>query len=188
MLFEWDVLKEKANIKKHSISFEEASYVFLDEDRIEKYDNVHSIYYEDRYKTIGRIGSSLIITVSCVFKDENLIRMISARKATKKRNGCIMKKTISVEEIKKLSELSEERIKEIKDFKEDFSDPEIPPFTDEELKQFERAKDLHPEWYKPRKITITIRLDIDVVEKYKSLGKGYQTRMNSDLRKAIGLK
>lgn len=97
-----------------------------------------------------------------------------------------MIKRISSEELKKIK-ISKEEIEAIKNFKEDFSDSECPPSTDEQLAQFKRAKDLHPEWYKPKKKTITIRLDVDVIEKYKMLGKGYQTKMNSDLRKAIGL-
>ena len=40
-----------------------------------------------------------------------------------------MKKTITLEELKKMPPISEERLKEIEEFKEDFSDPEIPPMT-----------------------------------------------------------
>ncbi len=38
-----------------------------------------------------------------------------------------------------------------------------------------------------RKTPITIRLDPDIVEHYKATGKGWQSRMNDDLRKAAGL-
>lgn len=97
-----------------------------------------------------------------------------------------MIKRISSEELKKIK-ISKEEVEAIKNFKEDFSDPECPPLSKEQLSRFKRAKDVHPEWFKPKKVTITIRLDIDVVERYKMLGKGYQTKINSDLRKAAGL-
>ena len=98
-----------------------------------------------------------------------------------------MIKRVSLEEAKRISKLSKEEIEEIKNFNEDFSDPECPPLTDEQLANFRPAREVHPEWFKPRKKTITIRLDIDVIEKYKSMGKGYQTKMNAVLRKAAGL-
>lgn len=43
MTFEWDVEKERGNIQKHKLSFEMASLVFLDFERIEIYDDSHSI-------------------------------------------------------------------------------------------------------------------------------------------------
>ncbi|MBQ6335085.1 MAG: BrnA antitoxin family protein [Erysipelotrichaceae bacterium] len=93
---------------------------------------------------------------------------------------------ISLEEAKK-RKIDDETLNRIKNFKEDFSDPEIPPLSEEELSQFVSARQLHPEWFKPKKVAITIRVDIDVLDHYKSSGKGYQTRMNADLRKACGL-
>ena len=81
--FEWDDNKNKANIIKHGISFETASYVFLDNNRIEKYDEIHSID-EDRYVTIGMIGNVTIIVMVVYTERENTIRIISARKATKR--------------------------------------------------------------------------------------------------------
>ena len=97
-----------------------------------------------------------------------------------------MNKRISSEDLKRIN-ISKEEIEEIKNFNEDFSDPECPPLTDEQLARLRPAREVHPEWFKPIKKTITIRLDIDVIEKYKSMGKGYQTKMNADLRKAVGL-
>ena len=62
--------------------------------------------------------------------------------------------------------------------------------TKEELAQFRPLKEaipklyakLHPEWYKPKKTEIHIRVDADVLEWYKSQGKGYQTKINAVLR------
>ena len=54
MLFEYDPEKNKQNIEKHGISFENAARVFFDYDRIEFYDEAHS-EDEDRYNTIGAV-------------------------------------------------------------------------------------------------------------------------------------
>lgn len=76
--FEWDEEKAKINLKKHGIPFETAAKVFLDDNRIEIYDEVHSIE-EDRYITIGLAGDVLFV----VYTERHLkIRLISARLAT----------------------------------------------------------------------------------------------------------
>ena len=94
---------------------------------------------------------------------------------------------MTLEEVRKLPPITEEEAEKYRNFKEDFTDPECPPLTKEELSRFRFSREVHPEWYRPKKVTITIRLDVDVVEKYKMMGKGYQTKMNADLRKAAGL-
>ncbi len=55
MIFEWDENKNISNKKKHGISFEIAIRVFLDENRIEKYDADHSTITEERTNIIGRV-------------------------------------------------------------------------------------------------------------------------------------
>ena len=82
MIFEWDENKEQLNIKKHGLDFSTAARVFYDVNRIEVYDDVHSIY-EDRYRTIGTINGHLtIVTVSYTMREnETVIRLISARLA-----------------------------------------------------------------------------------------------------------
>lgn len=81
MEFEWDEIKNEANKRKHKISFELASQVFNDENRIEKYDARHSKINEDRYITIGKVKKVLFV----VFTEcEDNIRIISARIAKKR--------------------------------------------------------------------------------------------------------
>ena len=60
--FEWDKDKAERNIKKHGVRFETAAKVFLDDDRIEIYDEAHSIG-EDRYIVIGFRRRSFICCV-----------------------------------------------------------------------------------------------------------------------------
>ena len=82
--FTWDKSKSKANQKKHGISFEEAQTAFFDENAIEYFDPDHS-ESEDRFLLLGLSSSLRIVVVShCYRKRESLIRIISARKATKK--------------------------------------------------------------------------------------------------------
>ena len=59
MKIEWDTNKNDVNVKKHHISFETAARVFLDENRLDYYDIVHSMN-EDRYITIGLVEEVLI--------------------------------------------------------------------------------------------------------------------------------
>lgn len=78
MEFEWDDEKERVNIRKHGISFEAAQYVFLDEWRIEWYDEEHSAE-EDRYKVLGKVGAVILV----IFTERGKrTRIISARPAT----------------------------------------------------------------------------------------------------------
>ena len=77
--FIWDNEKAKINKKKHGINFETAAEVFLDENRIDDYDELHS-NFEDRTRVIGMVEE--ILTVIYTERgDRN--RIISARKASK---------------------------------------------------------------------------------------------------------
>lgn len=81
--FSWDENKNYANKKKHGLSFEEAKEVFGDENAILFDDPDHS-FEEDRFLIIGAIKSTKICIVShCYRDDDNVIRLISAREATK---------------------------------------------------------------------------------------------------------
>lgn len=75
--FEWDEAKNAANIKKHGIPFETATKVFLDENRIDIYDEAHSVE-EDRYITIGLADEVLFVVYT---ERQPKIRLISARLA-----------------------------------------------------------------------------------------------------------
>ena len=77
--FEWVDNKAEINWKKHKIAFEDAVWVFLDEFKIDEYDELHSDF-EDRYKIIGRVGK--ILAVIYTERGEKF-RIISARYADK---------------------------------------------------------------------------------------------------------
>ena len=83
MKFEWDAHKNETNKKKHGISFEEASTVFYDEYAILFDDPDHS-EEEDRFLILGLSQrESLCIVSHCYRGADEIIRIISARKATK---------------------------------------------------------------------------------------------------------
>jgi uncharacterized DUF497 family protein len=85
--FEWDVNKARTNLSKHKISFEGATSVFRDEKAISISDEEHSDD-EERWLTIGmdEVTRTLVVIHTYILLDENNcnIRLISARKATKK--------------------------------------------------------------------------------------------------------
>ena len=86
MQFEWDENKNQANIEKHGISFSEASTVFYDENAVLFDDPDHS-ENEDRFLIIGFSQKARICIVShCYRGNDDVIRIISARKATKRES------------------------------------------------------------------------------------------------------
>jgi len=76
MAFEWDLNKNKENIAKHGISFEEARIAFSDEKRFVEKDVKHSTLKEERYFLYGDTGKG-IATVRFTIRD-NTIRLIGA--------------------------------------------------------------------------------------------------------------
>ena len=83
--FEWDTAKAASNVRKHGISFEEAKSVFYDEFAIQFYDSKNSELEEDRFLMLGLSSESRVLLVCHYERDSgNTIRIISARKATRK--------------------------------------------------------------------------------------------------------
>jgi len=79
----WDEAKNRTNRKKHGVSFEEASSLFhRGDDYLEIFDDAHSDE-EDRFIAIGPIKKGLVLVVYTE-RDEDTIRLISARWATKR--------------------------------------------------------------------------------------------------------
>ena len=73
--FEWNERKNKINLNKHNISFEEAQYAFKDENRIIAKDVEHS-KVEERYFCFGKVEGN-IVTVRFTYRN-NKIRIIGA--------------------------------------------------------------------------------------------------------------
>ena len=84
--FEWEPRKASANLKKHGISFEEAKSVFYDEGAKLINDPEHS-EDEERFILLGLSRTLRVILVCHCYRSEgNVIRIISARKATSKES------------------------------------------------------------------------------------------------------
>ena len=86
MTFEWNALKASVNKKKHNISFNEAKTVFFDEKAIVIHDPEHS-NDEERFIILGLSSvERLLVVCHCLREDDSIIRIISARKATKRES------------------------------------------------------------------------------------------------------
>ena len=85
--FTWDSDKAQANLRKHGVSFDEARTVFDDESGRLIHDPEHSAE-EDRFILLG-LSCSLreVVVCHCYRSDDEEIRIISARKATKDESG-----------------------------------------------------------------------------------------------------
>lgn len=81
LVFEWDERKNRANRKKHGVSFEEARSAFFDENARVIPDPEHS-EEEERFVLLGLSTSLRVLVVChCYRQDDDAIRIISARKA-----------------------------------------------------------------------------------------------------------
>lgn len=84
LIFEWDDNKARINWQKHGISFEEAQTVFYDENALLIDDPDHS-EDEERFIILGLSSTArLLVVCHCYRASETVIRIISARKATRK--------------------------------------------------------------------------------------------------------
>ena len=81
--FEWDPNKDQSNRRKQGVSFQEASTVFQDENALVIDDPEHS-EEEERFIILGySLRANLLVVCHCYRESESVIRIISARKATR---------------------------------------------------------------------------------------------------------
>ena len=81
--FEWDRRKDRANVRKHGVSFEEARTAFYDENALQFFDPDHS-EDEDRFILLGvSFKLRVLVVCHCFRESETVVRIISARKADK---------------------------------------------------------------------------------------------------------
>ena len=81
-VFDWDKSKNLINISKHGIPFKLAATVFSDSDAVYLDDIKHS-HNEDRFIIIGTCKNLNLLAVCHCYRDNDLIRIISVRKANK---------------------------------------------------------------------------------------------------------
>lgn len=85
-MFEWDHNKSKANLQKHGIDFSVAIEVFSDPKAIIQLSR--EVGGEKRYQMIGSVAGELVVLLVVFVRRQEKIRIISARKASKKER-CI---------------------------------------------------------------------------------------------------
>ena len=84
--FDWNPAKAASNLKKHGVSFEEAQSVFYDDFAIQFYDESHSSE-EERFLMLGMSsGAHVLLVCHCERDSGDVVRIISARKATKQES------------------------------------------------------------------------------------------------------
>ena len=85
--FEWDSGKAAGNVRKHGVSFEEAQSVFYDDFAIQFFDDEHSSS-EERFLILGMsMKARLLLVCHCEHDIANIVRIISARRATKRESA-----------------------------------------------------------------------------------------------------
>ena len=82
MNYEWNLIKERLNVAKHGVDFEEAKSVFADEFALVLFDEDHS-NDEERFLILGISQKERILLVVHCYRENDTIRIISSRKATK---------------------------------------------------------------------------------------------------------
>ena len=84
VVFAWDPAKATANERKHGVDFDEATSVFLDEQALLIPDPDHS-RDETRFVLLGASAHArLLVVCHCYREKEHVIRIISARQATRR--------------------------------------------------------------------------------------------------------
>ncbi|MBI4913956.1 MAG: BrnT family toxin [Acidobacteria bacterium] len=85
--FEWDPPKAAANVRKHGVSFEEAQSVFFDDFALQFFDEDHS-GDEERFLLLGMSDAArLLLVCHCERRGGDLIRILSARRATRRESA-----------------------------------------------------------------------------------------------------
>lgn len=77
--FEWDLKKAAANLQKHRVSFADAVAVFNDESALTVVDDFEE---EERWVILGMDAFARLLIIVYTWRGENIIRLISARRAT----------------------------------------------------------------------------------------------------------
>jgi uncharacterized DUF497 family protein len=80
MIIVWNPKKAESNLKKHGVHFEEAMTVLVSDVQLIIEDNSHD---ESRFVALGFSKALRLLVVVYCYRDENIIRIISARKATR---------------------------------------------------------------------------------------------------------
>ena len=79
--FVWDERKNRANLRKHGVDFDDAVRAWYDPDRIDFFDEEHSVPGETRWIFLGAVAGAVLFVVETE-PEEETVRIISARRAS----------------------------------------------------------------------------------------------------------
>jgi uncharacterized DUF497 family protein len=85
--FEWDLKKAQSNLTKHGVAFEQAIHAFDDPFALLAPDDAHSTVTERRQWLIGECATGIVVVIFTLRQEETVIRLISARKASRKERA-----------------------------------------------------------------------------------------------------
>jgi len=167
---EFDLQKANNNYQKHQVRFEYAVHVLADPKCIIQEDIRHA-YGEIRYVALGKAVEDILVMVYTHRQDR--IRIISARKANEKERKTTMRITLDLNNPKRMPSAERQAFDAINEKDIDYSD--IPELSEDWLRAVNPLS-------LPIKKQISLRLDTDIIEWFKSQGSRYQTRINQVLR------
>jgi uncharacterized protein (DUF4415 family)/uncharacterized DUF497 family protein len=187
MLFIWEASKDRSNRRKHGVSFDTATRVFLDPLHLSRQDRIAD--GEERWQTIGTVdGVCSFWLPTPLFTRARKSFASSQHAGSPGRSESNMKKQAKSKVV--VYELNSEQPRSARQKREmqalaampedkiDTSDiPELPSGA---WRNAVRGK-----WYRPVKQAVSIRLDADVLAWLKAKGDGYQTRVNNLLRERM---
>jgi uncharacterized protein len=82
--FEWDPDKAASNLKKHGVSFKQATSAFYDPSALYRLDEKHSTNFEQREMCLGLTDRGILVVVFTEREQGSRLRIISARRANRK--------------------------------------------------------------------------------------------------------
>jgi uncharacterized DUF497 family protein/uncharacterized protein (DUF4415 family) len=175
MDFEWDAAKNRRNLAKHGISFEEAARVFGGP-ILQKMDD-RGPYGEIRFRVFGMAAGRLLCVVYTMRND--CLRIISARRAAVPKDEPIVRRNLEglpegQTDWKRVDKLTDEEIEAaIRD------DPDAAPICNEQW--FEQAQLVIPSQLKH----LWVQIDEDLMAWFRQQGKDWPARINTALREYV---
>ena len=177
MELEWDAGKATLNLKKHGVSFEDAELVFYDSGRIEAFDGWGNYGELDGPRLALR---TRLCSMWSTPSDMRTPFVLSLRgKPMRMKEGNIVKRTLDLKNPPALSSEQMARLNATASMSDDLIDYSDAPYREDAL--WMKAADELPQ----TKRQITLRIDAEVLEFFKSTGTRYQSRMNAVLRSYV---
>jgi uncharacterized protein (DUF4415 family) len=163
-MFTWDEAKRQENLDKHGIDFFDARVIFAG--CTVSAEDAREAYGEQRFLTLGLLRGE-VVSVAHTPREDNDHIIRSARLRNMKRASTSRKSRTDVK-----------RLKSMKD-SDIVIDKDAPAWTPDMFARAIVRKGLEPV---AKKSLLSLRIDADVLEWFRSQGRGYQSRMNALLR------